>query len=332
MQNQNESQIVGESAGLLKAVGLARRVASSQAHVLITGESGTGKEVIARALHEMGPRRRKAFVALNCSAIPEPLLESELFGHARGAFTGASDKRLGLFEEAHGGTLFLDEIGEMSLSLQAKLLRVLQDGQIRRIGENQERAIDARVVAATHRHLVQEVKEKRFREDLFFRLNVIPIYLPPLRERKEDILPLANHFLEKYSRREGLQLKKFSEAAIQIFLSRRWSGNVRELENTVERAVILSGSSVAGEIDLAEIDLVGLEEEAGLTASASSALFPGDIGVSGRTLSLDEMSREYIKKILEKNGGAKEKTARELGIDRKTLYRKLTVQNREILC
>jgi DNA-binding NtrC family response regulator len=320
-------EIVGRSEGLLRAIEMAKRVASCHAHVLITGESGTGKEVIARALHSMGSRRSKAFVTINCSAIPEQLLESELFGHAKGAFTGASGKKLGLFEEAHGGTLFLDEIGEMSLPLQAKLLRVLQDRQIRRIGENQERMIDARVVAATHRDLRQEVKEKRFREDLFFRLNVIPIYLPPLRERKEDILPLAHYFLEKYSRLEGFKPKKFSDKAVEILLSNSWAGNVRELENTVERAVILSAGSDQEAIDLAEFEEVPQVSPPVATVAAALS--------SERTLSLAEVTREYIKKVLEKNGGAKEKTARELGIDRKTLYRKLSASgdnNREILC
>ena len=222
-------------------------MAPSTANVFITGESGSGKEVIARMIHNLSPRKDKAFIALNCSAIPESLLESELFGHAKGSFTGASDKKIGLFEEASGGTLFLDEIGDLSLPLQAKLLRVLQERKIKRIGENQMRAIDVRILSATHKDLRKEIAEKNFREDLFFRLNVIPIQIPPLRERKEDIVPLAEYFLRKFTLLNGsTNIKGFSKDALEWLLHQVWPGNVRELENVIERAVVLDDRLLSG--------------------------------------------------------------------------------------
>src|SRR3989344_2014217 len=232
--------IIGKSASFRQVLDLAKRVSSSTANVFISGESGTGKEVIAKAIHSLGNRRKAPFVAINCSAIPENLLESELFGHAKGAFTGAIEKKVGLFEEAEGGTLFLDEIGDLSLPLQAKLLRVLQDRKIKRIGENQLRNINVRIISATHKDLFKEIGEKHFREDLFFRLNVIPIKIPPLRERKEDVVPLAEFFLKKYTALNASNAKGFSKEALEKLLSNPWKGNVRELENAVERAVVLS--------------------------------------------------------------------------------------------
>ena len=327
--------IIGKSAGFRQALDLAKKVASSQAHILITGESGAGKEVIAKAVHQMGPRAKEPFVTINCSAIPENLLESELFGHAKGSFTGAIDKKVGLFEEAEGGTLFLDEIGDMTLQLQAKLLRVLQEKKIRRIGENQQRGIDVRIVAATHKDLRLEVQERRFREDLFFRLNVIPIRIPPLRQRKEDILPLAEFFLKKYSALNNITLTGFSREATDHLLANQWRGNVRELENTVERAVVLATSNVIEAKDLVDFERSNQEEVVETTVpqivvapKQTTEMTLEKIVMNERTLKLEELCQIYILKVLRKNNESKEKTAKELGIDRKTLYRKLAAMQK----
>lgn len=314
--------IIGKSPKFLRALDLAKRVANSASSVLITGESGTGKEVFANAIHNMSLRKKAPFVAINCSAIPENLLESELFGYAKGAFTGATDKKMGLFEEADKGTLFLDEIGDLSLSLQAKLLRVLQERKIKRLGENQTRSIDVRVISATHKNLRQEIQEKRFREDLFFRLNVIPIVLPPLRERQEDILPLADFFLRKYSALNDAKTDGFSKDATEYLLKNPWRGNVRELENTVERAVVL-----ASDQKISASDLV-LEEVSDNFFTSTSEESGGGFSVPERKiLPLDEVVNRYIMYALNINNGAKDQTARELSIDRKTLYRR--VQEKE---
>jgi two-component system, NtrC family, response regulator HydG len=313
--------VIGKSPGFKKALELAKRVSSSQANVLINGESGAGKEVIAKAVHELGDKKDGPFIAINCSAIPENLLESELFGHAKGAFTGANDKKVGLFEEANKGTLFLDEIGDLSLPLQAKLLRVLQERKIKRIGENQYRDITARIICATHKDLKKEVVEGKFREDLYFRLNVIPIYMPPLRERREDILPLSEYFLKKFALMNHSNVKGFTKDAIKRLESSHWKGNVRELENAIERAVVLSVS-----------DHIQLED---LPQDEPSVVEPTDNIISSTALNigtdkpstLEELSKKYIQYIFEKNDGAKEQTAKDLGIDRKTLYRKLKEMN-----
>lgn len=315
-EGANLENIIGKSPRFLKALDLAKRVANSQATVLINGESGTGKEVIARAIHNVSTRRKKPFVAINCSAIPENLLESELFGHAKGSFTGASDKKAGLFEEAEGGTLFLDEIGDMNVLLQAKLLRVLQEKKIRRVGENQSRPIDVRIISATHKDLSKEVQEGRFREDLFFRLKVIPIFIPPLRERKEDVLPLAEFFLKKFSALEEMHIEGFSKNAIEWMLQNKWKGNVRELENTIERAVVLCKGKVIEVEDLQEL-------EAGLNPHAGGDEFSSLAFRKDEKMTMDMLVKKYIQFTLEKNNGAKDKTAKELDIDRKTLYRKL---------
>jgi len=244
------SGIVGKSPGFLHAINMARRVSNSNANVLIKGESGSGKEIIARAVHEFGEKRLGPFIPINCTAIPENLLESELFGHTKGAFTGAHDKKLGLFEEANKGTLFLDEIGDLSLSLQAKLLRVLQERKIKRIGENQYRDITARIICATHKDLRKEVAEGKFREDLYFRLNVIPISMPPLRQRKDDILPLSEFFLKKYATLNHSKVRGFELESIKKLEEHLWRGNVRELENAIERAVVLSNDDFIKPEDL----------------------------------------------------------------------------------
>ena len=317
----NQNKIIGHSEKFLAALNVAKRVALSSANILITGESGTGKEVFAKFIHMQSKHANGPFVAINCSAIPENLLESELFGHAKGSFTGAHEKRIGLFEEAENGTLFLDEIGDLSLSLQAKLLRVLQEKQIKRVGENQIRAINCRVISATHKDLSLEVHEKRFREDLFFRLNVIPIAIPPLRDRKEDILPLAMSFLRKFAVENISPAKSFSKESVDFLMNNPWRGNVRELENAVERAVALCTDY---EISLENF----MPLMSGLGASPENEHIQIDGNVfyvrySDSLPTIDEVVRKYVEFAVEKKGGARDKTAKELGIDRKTLYKRL---------
>lgn len=312
--------IIGKSEKIRKLIELAKRIAKSTATVCINGESGTGKEVFARAIHQWSPRTKKPFVAINCSAIPENLLESELFGHAKGSFTGAIDKKIGLFEEADGGTLFLDEIGDLSLPLQAKLLRVLQEKEIKRVGENQARSVDVRVIAATHKDLRQEVQAQRFREDLFFRLNVIPLVIPPLRDRKEDVLPLAEFFLKKYSKLNHAAISGFKKNAKEYLLTQHWRGNVRELENAIERAVVLTTGS---EVELSTFLLFEdkpLAERSG-TVEGDGQSFVFHFGEEFEPLS--ELEKKYIHFVFERSDRMKEKTAKVLGIDRKTLARKL---------
>ncbi len=243
-------RVIGKSPAMKAIFDLVARVSGATANVLITGESGSGKEMVARAIHESGPRASKQFVAINCTAIPETLLESELFGHAKGSFTGAITRKRGLFEEAEGGTLFLDEIGDMNPQLQSKLLRVIQERKVRAVGDNVDKPIDVRVIAATHKDLKMAIKEGRFREDLFYRLSVIPIVIPPLRGRRDDVPLLAEHFLKKYSAMNNSQVKGFTKRAMAKLMDLKWEGNVRELENVVERAVVLSSSTLIDEADI----------------------------------------------------------------------------------
>jgi DNA-binding NtrC family response regulator len=327
VSGQKESGgIIGKSPGLQRALDLARRVASSSASVFISGETGVGKEVIARAVHEMGERARHPFVAINCSAIPENLLESELFGHAKGSFTGASDKRIGLIEEAGDGTLFLDEVGDLSLPLQAKLLRTLQERKIKRVGENQFRAFRARIISATHKNLREEIRENRFREDLFFRLNVIPIHLPPLRERREDILPLAEFFLRKFAALNGRAFEGFSKEAVEYMLRAAWPGNVRELENAVERAVVLADGARIAVADLSFLEEASCTEPEKKPETAPSPVPANEeqfsIPLSAGLMTVDDVVNKYIAFAIARNHGAKDRTARELGVDRKTIYRR----------
>jgi DNA-binding NtrC family response regulator len=301
--------LVGRSMKMTELFELIEKVASTSSSVLIQGESGTGKELVARALHEHGSRSGKKFVALNCSAIPFELLESELFGYKRGAFTGANDDREGLFSEADGGTLFLDEIGDMPPLLQAKLLRVLQEKTIRRLGENVDRTIDVRIIAATHKDLKTAIQRKEFREDLYFRLCVIKLNVPALSERREDIPLLAGHFMRKYAALNGKAISGFTREAMHQLMQAPWPGNVRELENAIERAVALCMGSTIDESDL-NID-------------ASFAPPPNNLDkLFSRLLTLKELEREYIHHVLTTTSGKKEQVAAILGIDRKTLYRK----------
>ncbi len=316
---QSAPGVIGKSTVFLKTIDVAKRVAKSMASVLISGESGTGKEVVAKMIHAASTRSSSPFIAINCSAIPENLLETELFGHAKGAFTGAQAQKIGLFEEAEKGTIFLDEIGDLSLPLQAKLLRVLQERQIKRVGENQTRDIDVRMIFATHKNLMHEVSEGRFREDLFFRINVVPINLPALRDRKEDIIPLAEFFLKKYSVLNNSIAKTFAKEAMQYLLDHTWKGNVRELENMVERAVVLATQPTIRQNELV-LENIPDPGSSHLKILASQE-FP--VGVNGELLSLNEVIQKYIQFALNKNNGMKDKTAKDLEIDRKTLYRRV---------
>lgn len=312
-----ETQIIAHSPLYKEVLENARRAAQSSANVLISGESGTGKEVVARYIHSCSHRHKSAFVAVNCSAIPEQLLEAELFGHSRGAFTGAVASHMGLFEEANGGTVFLDEIGDMDLHLQAKLLRVLQEKNIKRVGENHYRSLDIRIIAASHMDLSEAVERKKFREDLFFRLNVVPLQIPPLRERKEDIGPLAEYFLLKYAKKHGLPKKQFSDEVLPQLMNNNWGGNVRELENIIERAVVMGSNNY---ITLNDIQEPRRQHGPELSVKQSFATLHQK---EGRLFSLEELCQHYIEYALEINQGAREKTAKDLGIDRKTLYRKI---------
>jgi len=303
--------ILGKSKPMREVFDLIRRVADSQTNVLITGESGTGKELAAKAIHFNSDRRGGPFVPVNCAAIPENLLESELFGHMKGSFTDAKGDKRGLFEEAHGGTLFLDEISELPVMLQAKLLRAIQEKEGRRVGSNRAVAVDVRIIAATNLSLTEEVKAKRFREDLYYRLNVIEIRMPPLRERREDIPLLVDAFLKKCAEASRKAVKGIGESALALLMDYPWPGNVRELENVIERAVTLTrGEKVVSE-DLPPA-IHGSRGDRKVIDEAAD-----------RTLPLDEVEKEYILRILDKTGGNKYQAAQILGIDRKTLYRKL---------
>lgn len=304
-------QILGKSKAIQAVFDLIRRVADSPTNVLITGESGTGKELVAKAIHYNSDRKDAPFVPVNCAAIPEPLLESELFGHMRGAFTDAKMDKRGLFEEAQKGTLFLDEISELPLMLQAKILRAIQEKEIRRVGANKPIAVDVRIIAATNLNLTEEVKAKRFRDDLYYRLNVIELKLPPLRERREDIPLLVDAFLKKCAASRGKEVKGVSESALAMLMDYAWPGNVRELENIIERAVTLSRSEKIVPEDLPPA-IQGSRGDRRVLDDAAE-----------RTLPLEAVEKEYILKILDKMGGNKYQAAHALGIDRKTLYRKL---------
>jgi DNA-binding NtrC family response regulator len=310
-QTSSLGDLIGVSPAMREIFALIRKVALSKASVLITGESGTGKEMVARAVHFYGPRTDRPFIPINCTAIPEGLLESELFGHVRGAFTGAHATKRGLFEKAGGGTLFLDEIGDMGPGLQGKLLRVLQDREIRPVGGTQSVKVDVRIVAATNKNLLQEMEEGRFREDLYYRLNVIPILIPPLRERPEDIPALAEAFLRKHS--EGGR-HFLSVPAMDRLMTFPWRGNARELENVIERALALAESEEIGPGDLP------LGSEAGQEAEGSERAFVR--ACAHRKLTLRDVEDLYIDEVLSATGGNKVHASRILGIDRKTLYRR----------
>ncbi len=308
VETKLKGKLIGQSRAMRQVFEMIERISKAQANVLITGESGTGKEIVARAIHENGPRKNKPFVAINCAAIPAELLESELFGHAKGSFTGAVAQRKGLFEEAQGGTIFLDEIGDMEMALQAKLLRVLQEKTIRAVGDNRDKPIDVRIICATHQDLKNSIKTGSFREDLFYRLSVIPITIPALRERREDIPILAQFFLNKYKQENSSPASSFSTEAIRRLSSAPWEGNVRELENIIERVVVLATKPV--------IEATDLPLNQDLSADEFFANATDDLPT------IDELEKRYIRLVLDKTNGRKEKAAQILGINRRTLYRK----------
>jgi DNA-binding NtrC family response regulator len=305
-------ELIGESSSMHQLYDLLGRVADTETSVLVTGESGTGKEVVARSIHQRSGRRERPFVAINCAAMPEQLLESELFGHVRGAFTDAKTSKTGLFVQANGGTIFLDEVGDMPLGLQPKLLRVLQERKVRPVGATSEVPIDVRVVAATNRDLEEAVEQRRFREDLYFRINVIHIELPPLRARHNDVLLLAQHFLEHHAKRSHRAVLGLTPGAAERLMSYPWPGNVRELSNCMERAVAL-----------AKYDQIRPEDlpDRVRTHKASYVVVATDD--PSEFVPMDEVERRYVLRVLAAVSGNKATAARILGFDRKTLYRKL---------
>lgn len=326
-------ELIGKSPAMKNISDLILRVSKVNTNVLIRGESGTGKEMVARAIHQYGPRHQKPFVAINCAAIPDTLLESELFGYARGAFTGATQRKQGLIEDAEGGTLFLDEIGDMPPGLQSKLLRVIQERKIRAVGDNKLKNIDIRIITATHVNLQDAIKQGKFREDLYYRLSVIPISLPPLRERREDIPLLSQHFLKKYASLNNFHITGFTRAAMARLMGLRWDGNVRELENVIERAVALCTSALIDEKDLlspswefrpstqdVECPGFGNELDVSVLEKRSSEEVVHDVLDDFPTM--EELEKRYIRMVLEKTRGRKDEAAKVLGINRRTLYRK----------
>src|SRR5512140_997518 len=318
--------VVGRSEGMLQVYKTAARVAATDATVLVVGESGTGKELVARAIHTSSPRAAGPFIAVDCGAIAEGVLESELFGHARGSFTGATGARRGLFEEASGGTLFLDEIGDIGGRIQGQLLRVLQEGGSRRVGESSAVHVDTRVVTATNKDLAEQVKQAKFREDLFYRLNVVTIRIPPLRERREDIPLLAEHFAARHAGERGAALTTEAREALLLW---DWPGNVRELENAVARALALNPGGTILPEDLPEPVRDRWQKERGTVRPPSSitppppiaALLPDPLVADHPTL--DELNRRYAERVLKESDGNKTRAAEKLGIDRKTLSRLL---------
>jgi len=309
LKQLGQQDLISTSGAMRKVGELIEKVAPSKASVAISGESGTGKEVVARAIHNLSLRREKPFIAINCASIPATLIESEFFGHERGAFTGADQRRPGVFEMAHGGTLFLDELGEIPIELQAKLLRVLEEGKLRRIGGKVEIEVDVRVLCATNRDLKQEIKNQRFREDLYFRLNVFQVHLPPLRDRREDIPILVQHFVEKFGGDSAKRVTGVHPEAMEVLKAHDWPGNIRELRNAVERAVILCDGELITREHLPP-DMAGKSPE--------RHTFRLPYG-----LSLDAVEREYILGSLQRNGNNKARTAEILGVSEKTLYNKL---------
>ncbi len=331
--HQKHSEIIGQAATIRRSIELAFNVADTNTTVLIQGESGTGKELLANLIHYNSGREDKSYIKLNCGAIPETLLESELFGHEKGAFTDARSQRKGRFEEADGGTLFLDEIAEMPLSAQVKLLRVLQDGEFTRVGGNEVVKTDVRVVAATNIDLEQAIEEGNFRKDLFYRLSVFPVTLPPLRERAEDINLLVFHFLERYKEKTGRFISGISKEALRALVNYEWLGNVRELENAIERAVIIASGRQIEPDDLPE----AISKRA-FVAFAQARQERADAASEGRSVnleidfpaSMEEIERRAIELALDYTGGDKSRAARLLNIGRKTLYRKLETYQKDL--
>jgi two-component system response regulator PilR (NtrC family) len=309
--------MVGRSKEMQKVYALIRKVADTPANALILGESGTGKELVARAIHDNSARKGKPFVAINCGGIPEILLESELFGYMKGSFTGAFADHAGLFEVARGGTIFLDEIAELPVVLQVKLLRVVQEKAVRRIGGSEDIRVDVRIVSATNQHLQEKVKQGEFREDLYFRLNVIPIHIPPLRKRREDIPLLAQYFIEKYAKEFGKEVKRISTYALELLMRYPFPGNIRELENIIERSVALESSSII----LPENLIIAEEGNGAVPSNGPAGEFPETgVDLNGE---LERFEREIIRKALEKAKGSKTKAASLLGVSFPSLRHRL---------
>jgi len=307
---QNElSMVVGKSSSMEKVIDIMKRVSPTESTVLITGESGTGKELLASEIHKHSQRREAPFVVVDCGALVETLFESELFGHVKGSFTGAHVTKHGRFEVADGGTIFLDEISNISMNIQAKLLRVIQEREVTRIGSTNPIKVDVRILAATNVSLAEHVKQNKFREDLFYRLSVVPINIPPLRERKEDIPPLLEHFLQKYNQKLSKDIKGFTTEAKKAITDYDWPGNIRELQNTIERAMVLTRSKKVGLNDLIYHGI----------STSRPMIYP----TGGKYKTLDEIEKEYIESVFKSQHGNKSKTAKILGIDRKTLYSKI---------
>jgi two-component system response regulator HydG len=311
-RHRRSNEIIGDSSAMKEVYELLASIADTDATVLVTGESGTGKELVAQAIHHRGPRASGPLVAFNCAAIPDTIIESELFGHVRGAFTDAKAQRSGLFVQANGGTLFLDEIGEMPLNTQAKVLRALQERKVRPVGGDREVPFDARVISATSRDLDTDVAEQRFREDLYYRINVIGVQMPPLRARGQDVLLLADHFIPRFAERFGKRIAGLTGPAGEKLLNYAWPGNVRELQNCIERAVALSKADVIGLPDLPE----HIREFKGRN-------FVLPLENPAELLPMDEVEKRYVKQVLKSVSGNRTQAAAALGFDRRTLHRKL---------
>ena len=309
--------IIGKSPAVMEVYKIIARVAPTRSAVLILGESGTGKERIAQAIHQHSPRASRPFVAVDCGALTESLLESEIFGHVRGSFTGAVTDKKGVFEEAEGGTCFLDEIGNISANMQGKLLRVLQEHEVRRVGGREWVKVDVRVVAATNQNLAELVKQGTFRQDLYYRLNVVAIHLPPLRERKEDILLLTRHFLKRYGEESGKSIPSVSDKTMELLCAYSWPGNIRELENAIEQAVVLSNQPVLTP------DNLPLAVRDNVTSVPIHDLPPQGHFLFSDTPTLEEVKKRYVLHVLSRNQGNVSRTARVLNIDRRSLYRML---------
>lgn len=321
----NVGRMVAESPAMKRVLDCVRAVASSNANVLVYGESGTGKELVTRAIHDSGSRKHGPFVAINCAAIPDNLLESELFGHEKGAFTGATDRKIGKFEQGDGGSLFLDEIGEMNLAIQAKLLRAIEQQEFQRVGGNKTIKTDVRFIAATNKDLRESVQAGTFREDLFFRINVFPIHLPPLRTRREDILPLARFFLQKFCVEMGKRTADLDKGAEAVLLENAWRGNVRELQNTIERAVILLNGDTLTGTDLAFVTgggpfATGLDSE---RAGGGQGAADGEFVIPPTGFNLESHEKSLLIQALDRSGGNKSRAAKMLGLSRATLRYRL---------
>lgn len=315
---QQDEIIIGESEQIKSVLNLVERVAKTDSRVLITGENGTGKELIAKAIHQKSDRADKELVEVNCAAIPNELIESELFGHEKGSFTGAAQKRIGKFEQANGGTLFLDEIGDMSLQAQAKVLRAIEEGIVERVGGNNKIEVDVRILSATNKDLISEIREGNFREDLYHRLNVIPIKVPPLRDRKDDILLLVNYFTKKICSQNKFQIKRFSDDAVELLKNYKWSGNVRELRNIIERIMIMIPNEVIKKSDIVSMLPINEQKEDNF------------IDISNSFQEFKEKSEKaFIEKQLEMNNWNISKTAEILDIQRSHLYNKIKKYNIE---